>query len=282
MIYIRFSDEVNTGVINLEKIAITTSQNREHLIALAQKISTEIKINYIPRGNLSLENIKLKYGLAHLIVVREDKIIVDDQYFFHPGMAVPRIKMLKKGETDPMIQAMDIKEGDSVLDCTLGMANDAIVAGFTVGAKGTVVGIESSPIIYMVTKWGLANYQRGSKDSQKAMQNIKVINADYRNYLEELSEDSFDVVYFDPMFDVPLLRSSGIKGLRSFANYDKLSRDIIKRAIRVAKKRVVIKEWKFGHLLEELAVDEIIGGKYSKVKYGVFDKGKYNLAKNYK
>ena len=151
---------MNTGVINLEKIAVTTSQDREHLIHIAQNISKETGINYLPRNNRSLENIKIKYNLCHLLVVQEDKIIVDNQYFFHPGMAIPRIKMLKKGELDPMVQAMDIKEGDSILDCTLGMANDAIVAGFVVGTRGKVIGIESSPIIYVVTKWGLANYQR--------------------------------------------------------------------------------------------------------------------------
>jgi len=260
---------VNIGVINLEKIAITTSQPREHLIDIAQKIRTEIGINYIPRNKLSLENIKRNYNLSHLLIVREDKIIVDDQYFFHPGMAVPRIKMLKKGELDPMVQAMDIKEGDSVLDCTLGMANDAIVASFIIGAKGTIVGIESSPIIYAVTKWGLVSAQKGSKDSQNAMRNISVINSNYEDYLEKLSENSFDVVYFDPMFDVPLLRSNGINGLRVFANYDKLTNDVIKNALRAARRRVVIKEWKYGHILKNLSVHEVIGGKYSKVKFGV-------------
>ena len=216
-----------------------------------------------------MENIKRNYNLSHLLIVREDKIIVDDQYFFHPGMAVPRIKMLKKGELDPMVQAMDIKEGDSVLDCTLGMANDAIVASFIIGAKGTIVGIESSPIIYAVTKWGLVSAQKGSKDSQNAMRNISVINSNYEDYLEKLSENSFDVVYFDPMFDVPLLRSNGINGLRVFANYDKLTNDVIKSALRVARRRVVIKEWKYGHILKNLSVHKVIGGKYSKVKFGV-------------
>lgn len=256
-------------MINLEKIAITTSRPRQHLIDIAQKIRSEIGINYIPRNNLSLENIKLKNNLSHLLIVREDKIIVDDQYFFHPGMAIPRIKMLKKGEFDPMVQAMDIKEGDSILDCTLGMANDAIVASFIVGAKGTISGIESSPIIYAVTKWGLVSCQKGSKESQNAMRNINVINSNYEDYLEKLSENSVDVVYFDPMFDVPLLRSNGINGLRSFANYDKITNDVIKKALRVARRRIVIKEWKYGQILENLSVNEIIGGKYSKVKFGV-------------
>lgn len=263
---------MNTGVINLEKIAVTTSQDREHLIHIAQNISKETGINYLPRNNRSLENIKIKYNLCHLLVVQEDKIIVDNQYFFHPGMAIPRIKMLKKGELDPMVQAMDIKEGDSILDCTLGMANDAIVAGFVVGTRGKVIGIESSPIIYVVTKWGLANYQRGSKDSQKAMNSICVINDYYQDYLQKLPENSFDVVYFDPMFELPLLRSNGIQGLRSFANYEKVNKNIMELAKKVARKRIVIKDWKYGHLLEELGVKTIIGGKYSRVKYGYIQK----------
>lgn len=256
-------------MIDLEKVALTTSQNREHLIETAKMISSDTNIKYIPRNNLSLESIKEQNNLSHLIVVREDKTIVDEGYFFHPGMAVPRIKMLKKGEIDPMIQAMDLTEGDSVLDCTLGMANDAIVASFVVGPKGCVTGLESSPVIYLITKWGLANCQKGSKDCQKAMRNIKVLNEDYEDYLSQIPANSFDIVYFDPMFEVPLLRSSGIQGIRTFANYQKLTKDVLFTALKVAKKRVVIKDWKYGRLLKDLSIETIVGGKYSKVKYGI-------------
>jgi 16S rRNA (guanine1516-N2)-methyltransferase len=259
-------------VINLEKVAITTSQNRKNLIETAKRISAEIHINYIPRDNLSMEKIKQLHNLSHLLVVREDKIIMDEQYFFHPGMAIPRIKMLQKGETDPMVEAMDIGEGDSVLDCTLGMGNDSIVASFIVGSRGEITGLESSPIIYIVTKWGLATYSKGSKFSRVAMRNIKVINADYQVYLDNLAENSIDVIYFDPMFDIPLLKSNGINGLRVFANYEKITQKIIKKAVRVARKRIVIKDRKYGHLLQDLSVHEIIAGKSSKVKYGVYIK----------
>lgn len=259
-------------MINLEKVAVTTSQNREHLISKAKEISADVNIKYLPRENLSLEKIKLKYNLTNLIIVREDKIVVDEDYFFHPGMAVPRIKMLKKNEPDPMIQAMDIREGDSVLDCTLGMGTDAIVASFILGEQGSITGLEDSPIIYLITKWGLTNYQKGSKDSQKSMRKIDVLNASYEDYLPKLPKNSFDTVYFDPMFQVPLLRSNGIQGLREFANYQKLTKETIELALKVAKKRVVIKDWKYGQLLRVLSIPNIIGGKYSKVKYGFLSK----------
>ncbi|NLT94686.1 MAG: class I SAM-dependent methyltransferase [Clostridia bacterium] len=259
-------------MINLDKVAVTTSRDREHQINTAKDISKEIGIQYIPREKMSLDSIKTKYNLSHLIIVREDKIVVDENYFFHPGMAIPRIKMLKKGEPDPMVQAMDINEGDRILDCTLGMASDAIVAGFAAGSMGKVTGIESSPIIYVITKWGLAGYQEGSKDAQKVMRNIAVINAYYEEYLQKLPENSYDIVYFDPMFEKPLIRSNGIQGLRAFANYAQINKKIIELALKVAKKRVVIKDWKHGRLFDQLSVDNIIGGKYSSIKYGFIKK----------
>lgn len=263
---------MNTGVNELEKVAITTSQSRDHLIDIARDISQEINIKYIPRQNQTLKRIKSQYDLTHLLVVREDKIQVDDEFFFHPGMAVPRIKMLKKGLEDPMIRAMNLGPGDKVLDCTLGLANDAIVASFVVGEKGEVVGLESSPIIYEITKWGLKYYREGSKDCRNAMENIKVVFTNYEIYLNELWDNSFDLVYFDPMFDIPYHKSSGIKGLRKYANYQKLGKHVLSEALRVARKRVVIKDRRDSTRLQELGINHIEGGKYSPIIYGIFSK----------
>lgn len=263
---------MNILVIDLADIGITTSQPREHLEMTARKISRETGIAYYPRNNLSATKLKEAFNLQHLIVVREDKIVADNVFFFHPGMAVARIKMLKAGQPDPMIEGMAIEKGSKVLDCTLGLANDALVASFQVGETGKVVGLESSPIIYIITKWGLAGYTQGSKDCRKAMKNIQVHLTDYQNYFKDHAEDSFDVVYFDPMFTNPYHKSSGIEGLRSYANYYQPQGEIIQQALQIAKDRVVIKDRKDSDYLEKINVDKIVGGKYSSVKYGIIYK----------
>lgn len=42
-----------------------------------------------------------------------------------------------------MIQAMDLRPGDSILDYTLGQASDAIVTSYVAGKNGRAAGIES-------------------------------------------------------------------------------------------------------------------------------------------
>lgn len=259
--------------MNLENAAITTSKPREHLIEIAKLISEDINIPYIPKDKVSINKFKKLNDIDDLLIVREDRIQVtsnDNEFFFHPGLSIPRVKHLKKCSYDTMVHAMDLQPGDSVLDCTLGLANDAIVASFIVKEEGKVVGLESSPFIYTITKWGLQKYDRGSKDTRKAMKDITVYNKNYESYLKELPPDSFDVVYFDPMFEKPLYKSSGICNLRNFANYEQLNKDIINLALKVAKKRVVFKDRSDSDNFLKLNADTIIGGKYSNIAYGVF------------
>ncbi|MFZ7102616.1 MAG: class I SAM-dependent methyltransferase [Peptococcaceae bacterium] len=259
-------------MIDLSRVAVTTSQSREHLERLARQISNEINIQYLPRNGSSTVKLKKIFNLDHLIVVREDKIMVDNVFFFHPGMAVARLKMLKAGESDPMIDAMGLEQGDSILDCTLGLANDAIVASYSVGDIGKVVGLESSPIIYAITKWGLKSYSQGSKDCRQAMKNITVIHDRYQDYLFKINNVKYDIVYFDPMFINPYLKSSGIEGLRAYADYFQLNEKVIIQALKIIRKRIVIKDRKDSDFLKRLNVDEIVGGKYSSIKYGIFYK----------
>ena len=63
---------------------------------------------------------------------------MQEPFFFHPNSAAFRLKRLVKGETDPMIEAAQLRLGDSFLDCTLGLASDSIVAASSVGETGKV------------------------------------------------------------------------------------------------------------------------------------------------
>ena len=47
-----------------------------------------------------------------------------------------RVKRLMRGEHDPFVQATQLESGMTVLDCTLGMASDSIVASYMVGESG--------------------------------------------------------------------------------------------------------------------------------------------------
>ena len=56
--------------------------------------------------------------------------------FFHPNMAQVRMKRLRCGDIDNMLEAMGGREflqNKTVLDCTLGFASDAIISSYGVG-----------------------------------------------------------------------------------------------------------------------------------------------------
>ena len=48
-------------------------------------------------------------------------------------MAVLRVQRLKKHESDHFSAALALKPGMRVLDCTMGLASDAVVASFITG-----------------------------------------------------------------------------------------------------------------------------------------------------
>ena len=75
------------------------------------------------------------------------------------------------------------------------------------------------------------------------------------------------------MFRKPIQDSANFKPMRAIANMEQLQSKALVEALRVAKKRVVIKETKDSMEFERLNISQIYGGKYSSVSYGVIDKG---------
>ena len=75
-----------------------------------------------------------------------------------------------------------------------------------------------------------------------ALRRIKVVNADYLDFLKRQPDKSFDSIYFDPMFRYPLTDSKNINPLRSVADHRPLSEEAVAEARRVARHRVVMKE----------------------------------------
>ena len=105
--------------------------------------------------------------------------------FFHPNMAQVRMKRLRCGDIDNMLEAMGGREflqNKTILDCTLGFASDAIISSYGVGPKGKVIGLEVNPLIALIVKDGLKTYLPTNYDLKSAMDNITVINQDYLKF----------------------------------------------------------------------------------------------------
>lgn len=258
-----------------KKWAITTSKARgKHGIGLtedAKNLAEELSIPVIDRNNKGIPKLMELYNLECLLVEEDDELIAHwndgGHLTFHPGMAVPRLKQIKDGDLEMLAQVAGIRQGDAILDCTLGMGSDAIVMAFASGSEGRVTSLESSALIYAITKYGLKHWPTGSWRMKEAMDRITPVHSKYETYLANLAEDTYDIVYLDPMFERPIMESSGIAPLRREADYATLTQETLEEAKRVAKRRVVVKHR--AGTLQNLQFDEILGGRYSAIAYGV-------------
>jgi hypothetical protein len=211
-------------------------------------------------------------GLTGMMVVSSQRISFfkgSSEFFFHPGLARLRINELKNGKTDQMIQAMSLKAGDTLLDCTLGLGTDAIVASYVSGPYGRVTGLESSNLIAYIVGRGLKTYRFEDEDTTMAMHRVEVIHTNHKDYLKNISPCSYDVVYFDPMFRSPRKHSPAIDAIRTIANPNPIDRETVDLALRACKKRVVMKERRWSKEFELLGFKDIRGGRYAPVVYGV-------------
>jgi 16S rRNA G966 N2-methylase RsmD len=187
---------------------------------------------------------------------------------FHPSMGFIRAKRILKGESDPMLDAACMREGDSVLDCTAGLGTDALVFSVKGGMDTVVTAVESSPSLSALLSEGLAYYTSGVNEVNESMRRINVLNRNHLDVLRSLPDLSMDIVYFDPMFREPLMDSSAIRPLRWFANSEPLSEESIQEAVRVARKTVVLKEKRGSGEFARLGFTEQERA-HSKISYGV-------------
>lgn len=246
------------------------------LLEKAQNWAARLRTIAVPRGRQSLNALKALYQTEFLLVASQKGPVVHTpggELFFHLSMAELRIKNLDNGKHDHMAEAMRLEAGMSVLDCTLGLGSDAIVASYIVGEKGQVVGIEKSSVLAFIVDYGLRHFSSENPGVTEALRRIKVKTEDHQAYLAQLPDKCFDAVFLDPMFKTPIQSSSNLKPLRYLADNRQLELSTLQEACRVSRRRVVIKDANCGDVLEKLGVRQFSGGKYSRVRYGIMEVG---------
>ncbi|WP_139488871.1 class I SAM-dependent methyltransferase [Brevibacillus dissolubilis] len=220
--------------------------------AHAEELARTLGLPLVPRKEENLTTLRQRHQTDGIIVVSAKGARLETTgappFFFHPNTAAFRIKRLERGDNDTMLSACQIQPGDEVLDATLGLGADAIVFAHGVGESGRVVGCESKPLVAALTADGLRHYEIEQTNLQSAMRRVEVISRHHLDVLRELPDGSFDVVYFDPMFTATVEASSGIQPLRQFANESELTYEAVEQAMRVARRRVVLKEGQEGNL----------------------------------
>lgn len=259
-------------------LVVTTSRKMDAgRWAQAQEWAERLAAVLVLRSDRSLEDLTQEYEVAGVLVVGRERVTYHEpahnlEYFFHPGMARRRLRNIQLGRGDPMITAMRLRPSDTVLDCTLGRATDATVASHMVGPVGRVVGIEKVPVISWLTIQGLQHYEIKDAATREAMRRVEAYCADYTEFLPAQAEGSFDVVYFDPVFDQPLAGSSGMIPLRQLASDEPVTPEALTQARRVARRYVVIKQRIGTALWKELPFHfEIVAGGSSRIEYGVLE-----------
>ncbi len=257
-------------------LVVTTSRHPHpaHL-AEASRWAALLDAPVVPRNDLSLIRLTETHGVPGVLVLGGDRVTYyeparDLLYFFHPGMSRRRIRNLKAANGDPMITAMQVGPGDSVLDCTLGRGADATVAAHVVGLEGRVVGIEKVPVLAWLTVDGLQHYEIEDAATREAMRRVEADCADSADFLGDQADGSFDAVYFDPIFEQMVAGASSMVPLRQLASHEPLTREALIEARRVARRRVVIKQPSGSPLWGRLGIEvAIVAGGKSHVEYGV-------------
>lgn len=231
----------------MKKLVVTTAYRAtDQLREKGKRIAKDHHVLYVERHKRTLENIMNEYDTS-LIVVGKERLFIQahlssQPFFFHPNMAMLRAKRWLKTGEDPLIQACKIQPGDKILDATLGLGSDAILASLASGKNGHVLGIEASFPLWLLVEEGLSTHETNIKDLNEAMRRIKLENTFSEKWLREADDKSLDIIYFDPMFSEEVKGSTGFDPLRLFAIYSELTEDIIEEAKRVARKRVVLKD----------------------------------------
>jgi 16S rRNA (guanine1516-N2)-methyltransferase len=239
----------------------------------ARAAAARLGLPFAPRGNRSVARAAEDAGadVVLLLSTRRATLVAGDaETTWSPGMGALRAKRVARAlagvppatDRDPFTEAADLRTGDTVLDCTLGLGADALVAAVAVGPDGRVVGIESSPILAAWVAEGLA------RSGLEAARRVEVRTGDHAAVLAGLPERSFDVVVFDPMFRHPRAEPGGFDVVRRLADARPLSPAALARARRVARRWVVVKDGAPGWDLARLGLTPLPSARGAHRYYG--------------
>ena len=180
---------------------------------------------------------------------------INEKYLhWHPGLLHT---LREAGESHPWVVLGEIKKGDHILDCTLGLGTDArFLSEIT---QEQVIGLENNLGIFLLTQEGLSQVEA----------NVTVYYTECLTFLKEQDSNSFDIVIADPMFPKHLLKPShGLDLVRYLATASPLDHHWLTEAKRVARRRVLMKDHRDNDLLERLNADQIWSKGKRHTRYG--------------
>jgi hypothetical protein len=231
------------------------------------------------RGHASLESLLAGSGAdAALILTATAAILATAgaDLRWSAGMGLLRMRRtlarlegrpVSPTDRDPFLEAAGIRPGDAVLDATLGLGGDALVAAAACGPDGRVVALERSPVLAAWVAEGLRRL-----DVEPARR-IEVRAEEHLAALTALPARSFDVVVFDPMFRHARPQPGGFELVRALADSRPLGAEAVAQARRVARRWVVVKDGAPGWDLARLGLQPLPSARgahryYARVEAG--------------
>lgn len=178
------------------------------------------------------------------------------------------------GRGQSIAKAIGLKQGTpppTVLDATAGLAKDAYVLA-CLGCKLTLV--ERSPIIVELIHDAIHRASEDDHFKTILETGFKVINQSSIEYLNTLANKDTgipDVIYLDPMYPDKKKSASVKKNmqiLQKLLGKDEDTQELLNAALKVAKKRVVVKRPKGAEGLTELKPTYTVESK--KTRYDVY------------
>jgi hypothetical protein len=238
--------------------------------ASAREVAARLAVPWVERGRASLADLADAAGADALLVLsaRTAALFVDGaEHAWSAGMAELRLKRITDGEAgaeptrDGFLDAADLRPGDAVLDATVGLGGDALVAAAAVGPEGRVVGLERSPALAALVAEGLARH------ASDAARRVAVTAADAAEVLALLPDKSFDVVAFDPMFRHARRAAAGFDLVRRLGDAQPLAPETLAAARRVARRWVVVKDGTPGWDLARLGLSPLPCARWAERLY---------------
>lgn len=259
----------------MKTVVTTAGRPDEQSNLLALQVCDELGYEFVPRNKRSVKKISDALNV-NVIVAGKNRYeyypkSATTPFFFHPNSAAFRLKRVERGETEPFLEACQLQEGNSFLDCTLGIGSDAMVAAIVVGDTGRIVGLEYDKNVAFIVRKGMQQYDTTELPLTACMRNIKVIQSEAVEFLKNQEDDSFDVVYMDPMFEEVIEESNNFEPLRKAGIHISLSEEWVNEALRVAKNRVVLKAHFQSDLFEKYGFQRMVR-LTSKFHFGVIEK----------
>ncbi len=240
----------------------------------AREAAARHALPFAPRGNGPLEATLAEAGAEGALVLSSTAAVLaagGASRRWSAGMGLLRMRRtlarlggrpVSPTDRDPFLEAAGVRPGDAVLDATLGLGADALVAAAACGPDGRVVALEGSPVLAAWVAEGLKRL-----DVEPARR-IEVRAVEHLAALTALPSRSFDVVAFDPMFRHARPQPGGFDLVRALADARQLAAEAVAEARRVARRWVVVKDGAPGWDLSRLGLTPLPSARGAHRYYG--------------